>query len=1138
MQMIVCLFPLYRKKKEKRPIRLKWIAVLFIAMCCSFKGVSQTITLSETNASLEKIFHEIKRQTGYTFLATKEQLKKGKPVTIHVSNSSLENALQLCFKDQPLSYKIINTTIAVADKEVSSKAVVMHVSQDTAGLFVQGRVSNEKGEPLASATILEKGTSNATETSGDGTFYLKLKKKANVVLAISYVGYNTSELTINESSVNLSVSLVPAQSTNDTIVVVGYGRQRKQSVVGAITQVKGDVLERTGGVSSLGATLTGNLPGVVTVATQGTPGAEDPKIYIRGQSTWNNSDPLILVDGIERPMNSVDIGSVETISVLKDASATAVFGVKGANGVILITTKRGREGKADIRFTVNTTMKVPSKLASKFDSYDALRIRDLAIENELGVSPGSWNSYVPYSELEKYRHPASQAEAERYPNIDWQDQVVKKFAFSQNASVNISGGSPFVKYFSSIDYLHEGDIIKKIENNKSYKPGYGFDRINARTNLDFNLTKTTVLTANLAGSYGVRQDAWGQDSWEYRIWQSIYSNAPNIYYPRYSDGGWGYFPAEQVSTINSLATMGNNGIRKTTTTRITTDFTLRQDLSALLKGLAVKGLISFDNSFVSQGGIYDNGTIQQEYINPVTGDTTYSQYLGTNQFNWIPFRWTPNSDAVQNASTYRKLFYQLQVDYSGKVGKHEFTAMGLFSRDRYATGSEFEHYREDWVSRVTYNYALKYFAEFNGAYNGSEKFGPNYRFAFFPSVAAGWVISNEKFLKNLSFISNIKLRGSYGKVGNDNIASRWLYLTTWTYGGNTPLGASSGQNSPYTWWSEAHTSVGNPDIHWETVTKADIGMDFTLWSGLLSGSADIFSDYRTDILLDGSSRAVPSYFGVQPATANLGKVRNKGYEVELRVNKTLSRNLRVWANFNMTFAKDKIIEADDAGLLDDYLKKAGKQIGQAYSYVSSGYYNTWDQVYGSTQLNTYDNQKLPGNLNMIDYNGDGVVDNKDIVPAGYPERPQKTYNATLGVEWKGFSAFVQFYAVSNANRYLQLVSFGGQYHYDNVYKQGDYWSPANPNANVPIPRYASVMPYYGTTYLYDGSYIRLKNAEIAYTFKAAQLKKAGINALRIYVNGDNLILWTKMPDDREVSMGAATAYPTIRRFNLGCNLTF
>ncbi|QEC46066.1 TonB-dependent receptor [Pseudobacter ginsenosidimutans] len=1003
-------------------------------------------------------------------------------------------------------------------------------------LIITGKVTDEKGAPVGEVTIYEKGTNNSTVSKGDGSFSITVANEKSV-LVFTLVSYSRQEIVVDGKRYIL-VSMVPISSAMDSTIVVGYGKQKKQSLVGAISQVKGETLQRAGGVSSLGAALTGNLPGVITVATQGTPGAEDPKIYIRGQSTWNNSDPLVLVDGIERPMNSVDIGSVETISVLKDASATAVFGVKGANGVILITTKRGREGKAEIRFTGNMTMKIPSKLASKHDAYDAIKIRDQAIERELGISPSSWFSYVPYAELEKYRNPANQAEAERYPNIDWQDQLIKNHVMSYNGSLNIAGGSPNVKYFSSIDLLHEGDIIKKIDNGKTYKPGYGFDRVNARTNLDFNLTKTTLLSANLSGSYGVKQDAYGQDSWEYRIWQSIYNNAPNLYYPRYSDGGWGYFPLETVSTINSLAVMGNNGIRKTTTTRITTDFTLRQDLGSILKGLAAKGTLSFDNSFVSQGGIYDNGNIQEEYIDPVTGEKKYSRYLGTNQFDWIPPRWNPNPDAVLNGSSYRKLFYQLQVDYARKFGMHDVTAMGLFSRDKYATGSEFEHFREDWVSRVTYNYDQRYFAEFNGAYNGSEKFGPDYRFAFFPSAAVGWMISNEKFMQGLVFLNSLKLRASYGQVGNDNVNGRWLYMTNWTYGGSTPLGSSAGQNSPYTWWSEAQASVGNPDIHWEKVTKANFGLDYTLWNGLVSGTVEVFNDYRTDILLAGSSRSVPSYFGVQPATANLGKVRNKGYEIELRLNKSLSRDLRVWANFAMTHAKDKIIEGEDAQLLDDYQKRAGKPINQAYSYVSSGYYNNWNEVYGSTRLNTYDNQKLPGNLNMIDYNGDGVIDNKDVVPTGYPERPQNTYNATLGIEWKGFSAFVQFYGVNNINRFLQLVSFSGQYHYDNVYKQGAYWTKDNPNADVPMPRYASVMPYYGTTYLYDGSYLRLKNAEIAYTFKLAQLKNIGVNAFRVYINGDNLLLWTKMPDDREVSMGAATAYPTIRRINLGCNITF
>jgi TonB-linked SusC/RagA family outer membrane protein len=1005
--------------------------------------------------------------------------------------------------------------------------------------IVRGLIVDEKQIPVIGATIVLKGNASVgtvTNINGEFSFNIPAGKQT---LVVSFVGMESQEIEASQDLIK--VVMKESNIQVDEVIVVGYGSQKKESVVGAISQTKGEVLERAGGVSSVGAALTGNLPGVITVATQGTPGNEDPKIYIRGQSTWNNSDPLILVDGIERKMSSVDISSIQSISILKDASATAVFGVKGANGVILITTKRGQEGKADIRVSASATVKIPSRLAGKYDSYDALRTRNLAIERELALYPSSWDEYTPYGELEKYRNPANAEEAERYPNVDWAEELVKHYAMSYNANVNFSGGTSFVKYFSDVDFLNEGDILKKFENSKSYDPGYGFNRINVRSNLDFNLTKTTVLTTNLSGSYGVKQDAWNQDDWEYRIWQSIYSSPPDIYYPRYSDGAWGYYPPDQVSTVNSLATMANNGIRKITTTRINTDYTLKQDLSMILKGLNAKGTISFDNTFMSVGGIYDNGDILNKYINPVTGEVTYNKYLGRNQFDWIPTRWSPNADASYtkfgSSQNTRKLFYQLQLDYAKKFGKHDVTVMGLFSRDKNATGSEFEHFREDWVYRTTYNYASKYFAEFNGAYNGSEKFGPNNRFAFFPSGAIGWMISEENFMKNLKFLNTLKLRVSYGQVGDDNVDivkyGRFLYSTQWAYGGNSPLGAKSGDVSPYSWWTVS--KIGNPDIHWEKVTKTNFGADFSFLDGLFAGSADIFNDYRTDVLLAGDKRAEPSYFGGTPPMGNLGKVRVKGYEFELRVNKTFSNKLRLWGNFSMGHSKDKIIEADNPKLLDDYKKSEGKQIDQTYSQISSGYYNTWDETYGSTKLNTYDAEKLPGNLNIVDFNGDGVIDDYDNVPYGYPERPQNNYNATVGFEWKGFSAFVQFYGVNNCNRYVSLGSFSG--HLDRVYDLGTFWTKDNTIADAPMPRWNSHMNYSGTTYLYDGSYVRLKNAEVAYTFTdQAWLKKIGIRSFRIYLNGDNLLLWTKMPDDREVNLGSATAYPTVRRINLGLNI--
>jgi TonB-linked SusC/RagA family outer membrane protein len=1003
---------------------------------------------------------------------------------------------------------------------------------------IKGKITDERNNPVIGATIVLKGsTSVGTIADDKGEFSLVIPT-GKQALVVSFIGMESTEVNVDDkTTVNITLKEQSVQISET--VVIGYGQQKKESVVGAISQTKGETLERAGGVSSVGAALTGSLPGVVTVATQGTPGGEDPKIYIRGQSTWNNSDPLIMVDGIERTMSSVDISSIETISVLKDASATAVFGVKGANGVILITTKRGKEGRAEIRASASSTMKLPSRLAGKYDSYDALRIRNEAIERELAMYPASWDEYMPYGELNKYRFPANEMEAERYPNVDWAETLVKDFAMSYTANVNASGGTSFVKYFTSIDYLYEADIMKKIENNKSYDPGYGYNRINVRSNLDIDITKTTVLTANLTGSYGVKQDVWGQDSWEYRIWQAIYSSAPDIYLPSYADGSWGFYPPDEVSTVNSALTMANNGIRKVSTLMINTDFTLKQDLAMILDGLKAKATLSFDNTFKTRGGIYDNGNVQQKYVNPFTGEVTYSQYLGRNQFDWIPTRWSPRAEETftnqwGGNENFRKLYYQLQLDYAKKFGDHDLTATGVFSRDKKATGSEFEHFREDWVFRATYNYKSKYMLDVNGAYNGSEKFGPEYRFAFFPSGAIGWMISEESFMKNIKFIDMFKIRGSYGEVGDDNINQRWLYMTQWGYGGNSILGAATGDVSPYVWWKES--KIGNPDIHWEKVTKINIGTDFSFFDGLVAGSFDIFNDHRTDILISGDKRSVPSYFGGVPATGNFGEVRVKGYEIDLRINKVLANKMRFWGELSMSHAKDIILEADDPALLEDYKKSAGKQIGQTRAQISSGYYNTWDEVYSSTRLNTYDVEKIPGNLYIIDFNGDGVIDSYDQVPYGYPERPQNTYNATVGFEWRGFSAFIQFYGVNNATRYLNLSSFSG--HLNRVYEQGTYWSKENTDPDVPMPRWNSHMDYNGTTYHYDASYVRLKNAEIAYTFHKELTSRIGINSLRIFLNGNNLWMWTNMPDDREVNMGNASAYPTVRRINLGLNITF
>ncbi len=1015
---------------------------------------------------------------------------------------------------------------------------------------ITGKVTDETtGEPIIGANIILKGAVGiGTVSDFDGEFSIKVPS-ADAVLSFSYIGFKTKEIKVG-SKTTLNVVLQVDQTALDEVVVVGYGKQKKASVVASIAQVSGTTLERSGGVSSIGGALTGNAPGVITSSSTGMPGEEDPQIVIRGQSTWNGSSPLILVDGVERSMNSVAISEVASVTVLKDASATAVYGVRGANGVILITTKRGSVGKAQIRVRLNSTMKVPSKLPGKYDAFDALLVKNDAIENELSLSPESWNDYLPFDIINKYRNPANLEEAERYPNVDWADILFRDYTMSYNSSLNITGGTEKVKYFAGVDFLHEGDLFKHYDNGRGYDPGYDFNRLNVRSNLDFKITSSTNLRVNLSGSHGVRKNPWGASGSEYTMWDAAYSTAADVFLPRYSDGSWGYYAPNEGKASNSVRNLAISGIQYRTTTKLTTDFTLDQNLDMILDGLKFTGKLALDNTFSEANrGVNDlYNDIQQKWIDPVTGLPTYKKaFDSNNRFDFQEgVKWSTTGGNVDDWASYRRLFYQLQLNYSVKIKKHNITAMGLVNRNEFATGSQIPNYREDWVFRTTYGYADKYLLEYNGAYNGSEKFSKDNRFAFFSSGGVGWVISKEKFMESLSFVDMLKIRASYGEIGDDNIYGRFLYLSQWGYGGNSTMGTTgeTAESSPYTWYKE--TAVGNPDVHWEKVKKSNLALDFGFFEGLVSGTFDYFKDDRSDILISGDRRAIPSYYGTQAPVANLGRVRNQGFELELKLNHTFKNDLNLWANFNITHAKDKVLYADDPGLLPDYQKQEDKQIGQAYSYVSNGYYNTWDELYASTIHNTNDDQKLPGNYAVLDYNADGVIDTYDNIPYGFSGRPQNTYSSTVGFNWKGFSGYVQFYGVNNVSRQVVLNSLSSQNHV--VYEVDSYWSKDNINGAVPVPRWLST-PNGGYTsanrFFYDGSYLRLKNAEIAYTFdsKSNWVKSLGVNDLKVYLNGNNLFLWTDMPDDREANFAGTGwasqgAYPTARRFNLGVNITF
>ena len=1030
--------------------------------------------------------------------------------------------------------------------------------------LVKGNVIDSSGEAVIGASVVQKDNrKNATITDIDGNFSLKLPS-GKATLVVSYIGMKEKEIKVTAEQF-VKVTLEDDDTQLEEVVVVGYGQQKKASVVGAITQTTGEVLERAAGIGSVSAALTGNLPGIATIASTGQPGEEDPRIYIRGAAAWNqDAQPLILVDGVKREIKSVDVTSVATVSVLKDASATAVYGVEGANGVILITTKRGVEGKARIDVGFNATLKAVSKLPRKYDAYDGYMWRNQAIEHELAIGgDASWAFYRPQTFINNFRNQdhtvkpnysadgtylGEYSQAERYANTDWQDEMFKSTTLSYNTNLNISGGTKFVKYFVAFDFQNEGDMTKIWDNRQGYEGGYSYNRLNVRSNLDFQITKTTQFKVNLAGSNAQKKTPryyYGNDGewFQQQKWAGAYRMAPNLFPVQFSDGSWGYYPL--TSNIeNSPQSVATSGYELNTITRVFTDFALEQNLDFITKGLVARGTISWDNQF-NEGsrGISDLHTVKRAYMLPEVGQMLWENEIDAKTgFDFYESRdWTTQAGNVSYTS--RATEMSLQLFWGRQLGQHNVTVMGNWKRRINAGNAELEWRREDWVFRTTYDFKSRYFAEFNGAYNGSQKFSPDNRFAFFCSGAAGWMLSEEKFMKPLKdkgIIDMFKIRGSIGEIGDDNAGARFAYMTGWevTNNGNGFNMSIDGSASPFVGYKEA--TIAMPDLRWATVLKKNLGFDYAFLHGMFAGSFDWFRDDRYDIFISGANRSVPSYFGAATTPdINKGKMKNYGFEIEVRFNKVLKNGMRFWTNANYTYAHNKIKVKDDPALIPAYRKAEGYSQGQYWSFIDNGFIGTYDELYSTPAREKDDSQVLIGDHYIVDFNGDGIVDEtNDQAPYGYTGTPEHTYNATIGWEWKGWSCFAQLYGATGVTRDVTLTSFPEKLL--TVYDTGQWWNPVDQNGEVVVPRFTTQVSYNdGTQFLFDGSYFRLKNVEVAYTWTKGWIKKLGFTSLKIYLNGNNLLLITKMPDDRESNYGfsgGGGAYPTVRRYNFGIKL--
>ena len=1025
-------------------------------------------------------------------------------------------------------------------------------------LRVTGKVLDELGEGLIGAGVVVKGTTNGTITDLDGNFSITVPR--GTTLEISCVGYATQEVEVTGQT--LTINMVPDSRALEEAVVIAYGQQKKVTITGAVSAVSGEGLLKAP-VANVANAPQGNLPGVSAVQASGMPGADEPVIRIRGVGSLNSAEPLVLVDGVERSFSQLDANEIESISVLKDASATAVFGVRGANGVILVTTKRGTTGKASVTATANAAVQTISKFIDFTDSYTYGQMWNYtAITDALPMSqwPGTVNipDYTPFANTgirfsqDVMEHFRLGDMPRTFPNMDWINYIMDDSAWQEQANVNVNGGTERVRYFVSAGFLNQDSLFKTFSNNKHET--FDYQRLNYRANLDIDVSKNSQLSLTLGGRMQDRNTMGGGEGFLFRYLQGAtpYAGSGIDEYGRHivsDEAIVGPFDRDALSNYYDL------GYVNESTNVLNFDIQYKLNLGFITEGLSFKTKASYNSEYTARKNRQNGYGTGVTYVATIVNG---EEVLRKEGVTWP----TPYSESKWGS---RNWYTEASFDYARKFGQHNVGALLLYNQSKtyYPWDSDSSLYQSipkgyvGLVGRVTYDYATKYLLDFNIGYNGSENFAPGKRYGVFPSVSVGWIPSQEKWwepLKNV--IGYLKLRGSWGLVGNDNTnGARFLYLPgAWQfYTGSTTVnpqnrGANFGTSGG---WLQAvkELTSGNPNVTWETASKINLGVDAGFFRDRLHTYVDIFWEDRQHILVSNAS-TLPAVTSLPSSYVNEGRVKNHGYEITVNWEDRIG-DFRYSISPNFAFARNKVIEMLEVEPMYEYLKHTGLPVGQRFGYDLFEFYQPGtEERYQAAYGVPMPDQNLElryGDAVYVDLNGDGIIDQNDQKPLGYTTNPEITYSLNASFHWKGLDFSMLWTGADHVSRSLNGY-FRDQFGSTNTsaltqWVAENSWTEDNPDAILPRISFTNRVHNNrdSQAWVIDSKYVRLKNLEIGYTFNKPP-KMPFFNYIRFFLSGQNLLTFSTFDGNDPEAPGSGldfgVRYPMTRVYNMGVQLNF